>query len=126
MSAQTPRPGEVWRRRDDGRLVVVAAADAESIVALEPVAGHKMRFATIPFCVIHASTGLALCPEDLDGAPGAVEASALRGLQQRPSPWLRALVGWARRHGHPELAALAGRVLVLRGENPGTPEASDG
>lgn len=116
MSAQTPRPGEVWRRRDDGLLVVVAAADAESIAALEPVAGRKMRFATIPFGMIHASTGLALCPE----------ASVLRGLQQRPSPGLRALAGCARRHGHPELADLVGRVLALRGENPGTPEASDG
>jgi hypothetical protein len=56
-------------------------------VALEPVAGRKMRFATIPFGMIHASTGLALCPE----------ASVLRGLQQRPSPRLRALAGWARR-----------------------------
>lgn len=116
----TPQPGQVWQRRDDGRLVVVARTDDESIVALEPDAGRQVRFAPAPFCVLHAHTGVALHAEDPDGAPGPTETAALRGLQRRPSAWLRTLIAHARRHEHPELADLAEQVLALRGENRGT------
>lgn len=121
----TPQPGGVWQRRDDGRLVVVASTNDESIVALEPDTGRQVRYAPAPFCVLHAHTGVAAHTEDPDGAPGPTETAALRGLQRRPSAWLRTLIDHARRHDHPELADLAEQVLVLRGENPGTREAPD-
>ena len=65
--------------------------------------------------MIHSPTGLALRPEDPDGAPGVIEASTLRGLQERPSPWLRSLVAQARQVGQPELAELARQALARRG-----------
>jgi hypothetical protein len=131
VSTERPAPGrielsQVWRERASGRLVAVAAVNAGVVSVLDPERVEEAAVSERRFRVRFEYAGLALREPDPDAAPSAVDAATLRGLERRPTPWLRQLVAVADGRGVAELARLGRQALALRGEIPGTREAPDG
>lgn len=131
MSAERPAApridrGQVWRERATGRLVAIAAVNAGVVSLLDPEHGEEAAIPQQSFRAHFEYTGLALREPDPDAAPSAIEAATLRGLERRPTTWLRELVAAADERGMADLARLAHQALALRGESPGAREAGDG
>lgn len=131
MSAGGPAPArierrQVWRERATGRLVAIAAVDAGIVSVLDPERGEEAVLTQPRFRARFDYTGLALREPNPDAAPSAIDAATLRGVERRPTAWLRELEAAADQRGVAKLARLARQALALRGESPGTREAGDG
>jgi hypothetical protein len=118
--------GQVWRERATGRLVAIAAVNARVVSLRDPERGEEAAIPDESFRARFEFAGLAVREPDPDAAPSAIEAATLRGLERRPTTWLRELLAAADGRGMAGLARLAHQALALRGESPGAREAGDG
>jgi len=113
---------QVWRERRSGRMVVIVDLADGLVLAVDPERDEELLGRELELHARFDYIGLDVHGENPDRAPGATQALTLRGLQNRSSGRLRALIAEAGRRRH--VARLARQVLALRGENPGTPDPS--
>lgn len=120
-------PREVWRERETGRLVVIAAAHDGAVSVADPERSEQMVVSEARFRArFESSGGPPLHEHDPDGQPSAIDTATLCGLEQRPAPWLRELAMVTDERGLADLARLVRQALALRGERLGTRAPGEG